>query len=324
MKMKAAFIFPGQGSQKIGMGKELYDKFPESKAVFEEANRAIEIDLIDLIFSGPADELLKTEFAQPAILTVSIAAYEAFRKRCNLKPAYLAGHSLGEFSALVVSGALDLKDAVRLVNKRGQYIQEAVPLHEGGMAAFLGGDLMQVGKLITDLGLDGCLEIANFNSPDQIVISGEASLVKEAMKKASEYGIKKAIPLKVSAPFHSRMMDPAREKFEKELAVTNFKPMLYPVVSNADGVPNQDYSELPDILSEQIASAVLWDQSIRLMLSEGINLFLEFGPTVLMPMVKRGYGDMAEFDIYAVSNPDQLRDALAALKEKGAEVTDSE
>ena len=302
------------------MGKELYDEFPESREVFEKANESIGIDLIKLIFEGPEEELIKTEFAQPAILTVSVAAFAAFKKRCDLEPAYLAGHSLGEFSALVVSGALELGDAVRLVNKRGKFIQDAVPLGYGGMAALLGGDLMQIGKLITDLGLDGCLEIANFNSPAQIVISGEKELVERAMKNAPEYGIKRAIPLNVSAPFHSRMMDPARERFEKELAITKFHPMRYPVITNADGVPNQDSSELPDILSEQIANAVLWDQSVRFMLAENIDTFIEFGPTVLMPMIKKGYSDMGTFVVYSISNPSQLKDTLAALKDSSIEV----
>ncbi len=143
------------------------------------------------------------------------------------------------------------------------------------------------------------------------------------MVKAPEYGIKKAIPLKVSAPFHSRMMDPAREKFSKELDVTEFYPMEYPVITNADGVPNQDCNELPDILSEQIANAVLWDQSVRLMLSEGIDTFIEFGPPVLMPMIKRGYSDMADFRLHTISNPEQLRNTLASLKELGVEVKEN-
>ena len=190
------------------------------------------------------------------------------------------------------------------------------------MAALIGADLMQVGKLITDLGLDGCLEIANFNSPGQIVISGQDELIKLAMEKAPEYGIKKVIPLNVSSAFHCSMMDPAREKFSRELAVTKFHPMKYPVVTNADCAPNQDHTELPGILSDQIANAVLWEQSIRLMLSEGVELFIEFGPTVLTPMLKRGFSDLAKFEAFPVNNPEQVRYILSWLKEKGVSVSD--
>jgi len=272
-----AFLFPGQGSQAVGMGKELAEKYSIARQTFDEADDALGYKLSQLCFEGPEEKLRMTEITQPAILTASIAAWRVLNEK-GIIPSFVAGHSLGEYSAHVAAGTITFADAVRAVRNRGKYMQEAVPVGVGAMAAILGMDLEKVTAVCSDASQGEVCDPANINSPDQIVISGHASAVERATKLADERGAKRAKVLPVSAPFHCSLMKPAQDRLAKDLLAISFQTPDVPVVCNVDAVALQDADRSRDALLRQVTGSVKWDQSMRLLISKGIQTFVEVGP----------------------------------------------
>jgi [acyl-carrier-protein] S-malonyltransferase len=282
-----ALLFPGQGSQAVGMGKDLADKFPVARQTFEEADEALGYKLSQLCFEGPEEELKMTETTQPAILTASVAAWRVLQA-AGLRPGYVAGHSLGEYSAHVAAGTLNFADAVRTVRNRGKYMQEAVPPGVGAMAAILGMDAHEVAAICGDAAQGKVCEPANLNSPEQIVISGHAAAVERATKIAGQRGAKRAVMLHVSAPFHCSLMQPAQDRLSADLQSLAFHDPLIPVVCNVDAAPVGDAGRARDALVRQVTGSVKWDQSVRLLIAEGISVFVEGGPgKVLCGLVRQ-------------------------------------
>jgi len=292
---KVAFMFPGQASQYPGMGKELAENYPAARAVFEEADKALGFSISKMCFEGSEEELKLTANTQPAILTVSVAAYRVVAEK-GLAPDYVAGHSLGEYSALVAVGALNFSDAVRLVHKRGKYMQEAVPAGQGGMAAIMGISPAVVQDACKRAAEGEICSPANLNSPEQTVISGHASAVKRAVEIASQLGAKRSMMLAVSAPFHSALMMPAQEKLEKDLRATSFSDLQVPLVTNVDADTIRKGDEAREALVRQVTMPVRWEESMRLLLDEGVNTFLEVGPgrvlTGLMRQIERSVASL--------------------------------
>jgi [acyl-carrier-protein] S-malonyltransferase len=287
---KVAFIFPGQASQYPGMGKELAEKYPAARAVFDEADAALGLSLSKICFEGTDEELKLTANTQPAILAVSVAAYRVLAER-GITAEYVAGHSLGEYSALVAAGSLNFADAVKLVRKRGAYMQEAVPAGQGSMAAIMGLAPTVVLEVCKKAAQGEVCSPANLNSPEQTVISGTAAAVKRAVEIASQTGAKRAVVLAVSAPFHCALMMPAQEKLEKDLASTQFTGLRIPLVTNVDADEISTGDEARSSLTRQVTMPVRWEESMRLLLDDGVNTFVEVGPgkvlTGLMRQIER-------------------------------------
>jgi [acyl-carrier-protein] S-malonyltransferase len=272
-----ALLFPGQGSQAVGMGKDLAEKYPVARQTFQEADDALGYKLSQLCFEGPEDQLRLTEITQPAILTASIAALRVLETRIP-KASYVAGHSLGEYSAHVASGTITFADAVRTVRNRGKYMQEAVPVGVGAMAAILGMELDKVTSVCQDAAQGEVCGPANINSPEQIVISGNTAAVERAAKLAEERGAKKAKLLPVSAPFHCPLMKPAQDRLQVDLDRLTLRQPVYPVACNVDATLVTDDLRARDTLVRQVTGSVKWNQCVQLLIAQGVQTFIEVGP----------------------------------------------
>jgi [acyl-carrier-protein] S-malonyltransferase len=305
---KTAYIFPGQGSQSGGMGKDLFENFTAAREVFEAADDALGFSMSDLCFAGSESDLQLTANTQPAILTVSVAAYHAARAEGLDEPDYVAGHSLGEYSALVAAGVIDFADAVRTVRNRGTYMQEAVPVGVGAMAAILGLDVADV--------IDGCgqaakgqvCSAANINSRNQVVIAGHAEAVDRACEILKEKGAKRAIKLNVSAPFHCELMMPAQERLADDLGTLEYFDFLFPIVHNVDAAISDSSKDVGKKLTEQVASPVRWLETIENLRSAGVYKFVEIGPGKVLSGLVRQIDNTAVFG--HIENAETLRNTL--------------
>ncbi len=305
-----AFVFPGQGSQKVGMLANAADAFDVVKPCFDEASQALGYDMWDLVQNGSQEELNLTETTQPVLLTASVALWRAWCAEGGAKPAMMAGHSLGEFSALVCAGALDFADAVVLVRKRGAFMQTAVPVGEGAMAAIIGVDDAVIEEICSTSSAAGDGEVAavNYNSPGQLVIAGHAGAVERAIVALKEAGAKRALPLPVSAPFHTQLMRPAGEQLAEEISRLEIKTPEIPVVHNVHAQTETDPARIGELLVEQIYSPVRWTQCMQTMCGAGITHFVECGPgKVLSGLARRVDRSLT---VAALEEPDSLRAAL--------------
>ncbi|MGH7254675.1 MAG: ACP S-malonyltransferase [Nitrospirales bacterium] len=310
MTAGVGLVFPGQGSQSVGMGKALYDHAPIVRAVFEEAADVLGFDVAGLCFQGPADRLNLTEYTQPALLTVSLAAFRLLEPLA-LKPVAVAGHSLGEYSALVAAGGLSFRDAAGLVQKRGRYMAEAVPPGSGMVAAVLGLGVEAVREACREASSLGVVAPANLNCPMQVVIAGEKGPVERALELAKAKGCRKAIPLPVSVPVHTPLMQPAADRLAKDVETVTWSDLAVPLVNNVDAKPLTRAVEVKASLIRQLPSPVLWEDSVRVMASMGVTTFVEVGHgAVLTGLIKRIIPDAKTLN---VSDPASLDAAVKQL-----------
>ena len=316
---KLAFLFPGQASQYPGMGKDLAENFPESRAVFEEADAALGFPISKMCFEGPEDELKLTENQQPSILTVSVAAYRALEKR-GIAPDFVAGHSLGEYSALVAAGALEFSTAVKLVRQRGRYMQEAVPAGEGAMAAILGLSPTDVAEVCKKAAEGEIVSPAGLNSPEQTVISGSATAVKRAVETASQAGAKRAVILAVSAPFHCALLMPAQQRLEPDLRAAKFSELRFPLITNVDAEDITSGDEAREALIRQVTMPVRWLESVREMIDLGVNIFVEVGPgKVLSGLMRQIDRSVRVLNVEDAASLKSTIDKIAQARAEGAE-----
>ncbi len=311
-KSKIGYLFPGQGSQTPGMGKDLADKFTSAREVFEEADRTLGFALSDLCFDGPAEQLQLTENTQPAILTTSIAALRAMQSEGFPAPDYVAGHSLGEYSALVAAGAISLGEAVKTVRARGRYMQEAVPVGTGAMAAILGSDVETVDAACREAAQGQVCSAANINSPAQIVIAGDAAAIDRAIEILKARGAKRAVKLNVSAPFHCELMKPAQDRLAVDLNEIPFKELATPLVTNVDAKPIKTGEEARDSLIRQVSHPVRWLESVEFLAKQGVQTLIEIGPgKVLSGLVRQTRRELRCLNVEDESSLRAAREALA-------------
>ncbi len=306
-----AFIFPGQGSQDAGMGKDLAENFPAARRVFEEADAALRFALSEVCFNGPAEQLQLTENTQPAILTVSIAALRAMESEGFAAPDFVAGHSLGEYSALVAAGSLPLADAVRTVRARGRYMQEAVPVGTGAMAAILGADINVVVAACEEARDGQVCSAANINSPNQVVIAGDSAAIDRAIVLLKERGAKRAVKLNVSAPFHCALMKPAQERLASDLQAISFADLKVPLVTNVDAGEGKRGAEAREALTRQVTRPVRWLESVEFLTHHGVQSFVEIGPGKVLSGLVRQID--RSLDCVNVEDQASLRAAREAL-----------
>lgn len=311
--MSLAFVFPGQGSQVVGMGRGLAEAFPESRAVFDTADGALGFSLSDLCFRGPEKELGLTANTQPAILTVSVAAVRPLLER-GVQPSWVAGHSLGEYSALVASGSFELADAVRLVRRRGEYMQEAVPVGEGAMAAILALDLDSVEEACRQAALGEVVAPANLNGPGQVVIAGHASAVERAIRLCQAAGARLAVRLPVSAPFHSSLMRPAQERLAIDLDRVGLSDPRVPLVTNVDAAVARTAGECREALVRQVSARVRWQECVELLIREGVDTMVEVGPgKVLSGLVRKINKGVRVLNVEDPESLEKTADALSVM-----------
>jgi [acyl-carrier-protein] S-malonyltransferase len=315
-----AFLFPGQASQYCGMGRDLAEKFAEARAVFEEADSALGTSISKICFEGSEDDLKLTENTQPAILTVSVAAFRVLESK-GVVPDCVAGHSLGEYSALVAAGGIEFADAVKLVRKRGRYMQEAVPAGEGAMAAILGMAPLEVAEITKKAAQGDVVSAANMNSPEQTVISGSAAAVRRAVEIASQEGAKRAVILPVSAPFHCALMEPAQKRLEEDLRATKFHALRFPLYTNVDADATTDGDEAREALIRQVCLPVRWLDSVHEMIDSGVHMFVEVGPGKVLGGLMRQIDRAVR--VVGVEDSASLQAALDKIQQSRAETAEA-